>query len=77
MECSLLSESRAIRKIYFVGDGEPLMEIGDKPHDAKSIRVVPVAGQGAYVPWIEVLHNNGCLQRWNVAMIEGVEYAPA
>lgn len=70
MDDALLDETRRIKSIYWEPDGEYV--VGQ--NGVKTIRVVHVAGQGAYVPWFEVVLDDGTVSKHNAALVAGVAY---
>lgn len=70
MDDALFDETRRIKSIYWEPDGEYI--VGRNCVD--TIRVVRVAGQGAYVPWFEVVKDDGTTSKHNAAFIAGVCY---
>lgn len=71
MECALLNDKRRIVTLYWPKKEGLDLAVGKE--GVTSIVVVPVTGEGAYVPWFEVVRN-GRTSRWNAAHVEGVEY---
>ena len=74
MNCALLDEKRFVRAIF--GDGGWRREVGGK-QKIVSIRVVPVTGDGAYVPWFEIHYEGESAprERVNARFVRIVEYA--
>jgi len=72
MECALLNDKRQILRLRWdYPDTEDMFTVGEA--GVTSIVVVPVHGQGDYVPWFEVVQN-GKVSRWNGAQVSGIDY---
>ena len=69
MECALLNDKRRITSLFW--EDEPQKIVGQA--GVTSIVVTPVAGQGAFVPWFEIVQHGGTT-RWNGAHVSGVGY---
>lgn len=75
MECALLNDPRPIHALWYA-----VTDLGDAnyvvgSHGVTSICVIPVAGEGAYVPWFEVAREGNSPVRVNGRYVVDVTYA--
>ena len=71
-----LKEGDSLHAIFWTNDDAVPMEVGK--HGCVSLTVFYENGQMSYVPWVRSVQENGRVQCWNVALLEGyqVEEAP-
>ena len=66
---SLFKEGQSVTALFFTD--EQCIRVG--AGECTGINVVMENGQMAGVPWFEVYKNGEVTEKWNAAMLEGVE----
>ncbi|KKM86425.1 hypothetical protein LCGC14_1279040 [marine sediment metagenome] len=67
-------DGQKIAVLHF--DNESRLEVGDGHSKVKSIEISMQNGQMAEVPWAKVVLNNGYVQMWNLAFVDGMTFEP-
>lgn len=70
-ECAIQTDGRTVIGVW-TADGKTGAQVGMS--GVTCIRVVQVAGNGAYVPWLEVWRGDNVWMRYNANQMGWVEY---